>query len=73
MFRNKHLHKLRTVFVCAFFQVGVLAGIPMRPEQIRELMRQMNAPEIAHILPGEDESGEPPEPVGGSITADGQH
>jgi hypothetical protein len=60
VFRNKHLRKLRTVFVCAFLQVGVLAGIPMRPEQIRELMRQMNAPKIAHMLPGEDENGEPP-------------
>jgi hypothetical protein len=64
VFRNKHLRKIRTMFVCAFLEVGVLAGIPMRPEQIRELMRQMDAPKIAHMLPGEDESGEPPT-VGG--------
>jgi hypothetical protein len=60
VFRNKHLRKLRTIFVCAFLQVGVLAGVPMRPEQIRELMQQMNAPTITHVLPSEDESGEPP-------------
>jgi len=48
------------MFVCAFLQVGVLAGVPMRPEQIRELMQQMNAPTITHVLPAEDESGDPP-------------
>jgi hypothetical protein len=63
VFRNKHLGKLRTIFVCAFLHVGVLAGVPMRPEQIRELMQQMNAPTITHVLPAEDESGEPPRPT----------
>lgn len=64
MFRNRHLRKLRTIFVCAFLQIGVLAGVPMRPEEIRELMRQMSAPTIVHVLPTEDDRSEPP-------TADG--
>jgi protein-S-isoprenylcysteine O-methyltransferase Ste14 len=49
------------VFVCAFLQFGALAGMPMRPEEIQELMRQMNAPKLAHVLPSEeDDGGEPP-------------
>jgi hypothetical protein len=50
--------RLRTVFACAFLQMGVLAGVPMRPEQIKELMHQMNQPTIAHVLPSEEEAGD---------------
>ena len=45
------------LFACAFLQMGVLAGVPMRPEQIKELMHQMNQPTIAHVLPSEEEAG----------------
>lgn len=46
------------VFACAFLQIGVLAGVPMRPEQIKELMHQMNQPTLAHVLPSEEETGD---------------
>lgn len=53
--------RLRTVFVCAFLELGTLAGVPMRPQEIQELMQQMNAPKLAHVLPSEeDEGGDPP-------------
>ncbi len=49
--------KLRTIFLCAALELGVLAGVPMRPEEIRALMNQMNQPTVAHVLPSEDERG----------------
>ena len=51
---------LRTVFACLVLEAGVLMGAPMRPEQIRELMRQMNLPTIAHVLPDAPDSGDDP-------------
>jgi hypothetical protein len=35
--------------------MGVLGGVPMRPDEIQELMHQMNQPALAHVLPTEDE------------------
>lgn len=55
--------RLRTAFVCTFLQFGALVGVPMRPEEIQELMRQMNAPKLAHVLPSEEHEGnDPPDP-----------
>ena len=54
--------RLRTIFLCAALEVGVLAGVPMRPEEIRALMHQINQPKLAHVLPSEDDRGnEPPD------------
>ena len=36
-------------------QAGVFLGVPMRPEEIRELLKQMTRPKIAHTLP--DDTG----------------
>jgi hypothetical protein len=55
--------KLRTIFLCAALEVGVLAGVQMRPEEIRALMNQINQPAIAHVLPSEDERGNDPPPA----------
>jgi hypothetical protein len=52
--------RLRVVFVCAALQLGVFSGVPMRPEQIQELMHQMNQPKLAHVLPADEESGDDP-------------
>ena len=57
------MKRLRIVAVCAVLQLGVMAGAPMRPEQIRELMHQMNRPKLAHVLPSENEGDDPPEPA----------
>jgi hypothetical protein len=38
--------------------MGVLSGVPMRPDDIRELMKQMNQPKMAHALPGENGEGD---------------
>jgi len=52
--------RLRTIFLCAALEVGVLAGVPMRPEEIRALMDQINQPKLAHVLPSEDDRGDDP-------------
>lgn len=54
------MKSLRTLFVCVVLEIGLLAGCPMRPEQIRELMQLMNQPKLAHVLPDERDDGEPP-------------
>ena len=50
--------KLRTLLVCVVLEMGVLSGAPMRPEEIEEMMHQMNQPKLAHVLPTEDEDGD---------------
>lgn len=50
--------RLRTIFLCAALQFAVLTGVPMRPEEIRELMQTMNQPKVAHTLPEEKQPGD---------------
>ena len=53
--------RLRTILLCSVLEFGVLFGVPMPPERIRELMQTMNQPKLAHVLPTEDdEGGDPP-------------
>jgi hypothetical protein len=55
--------RLRVFLACAGLELGVLMGVPMRPDQIEELMHQMNQPKLAHVLRSEDDAGDdPPEP-----------
>jgi len=52
---------LARLFLCVFLEFGVLAGIPMRPEQIASLMQMLRQPKLAHVLPEESErDGAPP-------------
>lgn len=51
---------LRTVLACAVLEIGVLAGVPMRPEQIKELMHLMSVPKVAHTIPDERHAGDDP-------------
>lgn len=51
--------RLRVVFACTVLEIGALCGVPMRPEQIEELMQGMNVQKLAHALPEEDEDGDP--------------
>ena len=52
--------RLRTIFLCAALELGVLSGVPMRPEEIRALMDQISRPMLAHVLPTDDQGGDPP-------------
>ncbi len=49
--------RLRTLLACALLQVGVFHGAPMRPEQIQELLQQLNQAKLAHRLPSENDEG----------------
>ena len=51
------MKRLRVLFVCAVLEMGVLVGAPMRPDEIQELMHQMNQPKLAHALPSENDDG----------------
>ena len=50
--------RLRTVACCAMLQVGTLLGLPMRPEQIQDLMRMLNEPKLANTNPDDSANGE---------------
>jgi len=52
--------RLRTILLCAALELGVLSGVPMRPEEIRALMHQLNQPKMAHVLPTDEQDGGPP-------------
>ena len=50
--------RLRAMLACFALLGGVWAGVPMRPAEIEDLMRQLNQPKIAHVLPEEDDEGD---------------
>ena len=52
--------RLRVLLLCVALEMGVLSGVSMRPDEIQELMHQMNQPALAHVLPTEDEDGDRP-------------
>ena len=51
--------RLLKAFVCVFLGVGSVMGVPMRPEEIAELMSNMNQPKIAVTLPEDDDRDDP--------------
>lgn len=51
-------HKSRLLLLCFAVGFGSLIGIQMKPEEIEELMSNMNQPKIAHTLPEDYEDGE---------------
>jgi hypothetical protein len=53
------LRKLRTLLLCFALGFGSLIGLPMRPEEITELMHAHNRPRIAHVLREEQEKTDP--------------
>jgi hypothetical protein len=50
---------VRTLLCCAILEFGALVGIPMRPEQIGELMHSLNQPKIAETNPERTNDGDP--------------
>ena len=51
--------RLRTILVCSMLEFAALMGLPMRPEEIAELMRTLNQPKLAHVIPDEKENDKP--------------
>jgi hypothetical protein len=54
--------RLRTLFLCLPLLLGAFAGMPMRPEEIEELMATMNQQKIAVTIRDESENGDEPLP-----------
>ena len=55
--------KIRVLAVCLILEAGVLMHCPMRPEEIEEIMHEMNQPKLAHALPSDDYDGDGPKPA----------
>lgn len=51
------LDKVRVFVVCAILEMGLLAGAPIRAEEIQRLFQEMNQPTVAHALPTENDVG----------------
>lgn len=51
--------RLLKALVCVFLGLGSMMGVPMRPEEIAELMSNMNQPKIAVTIPEDDEKDDP--------------
>lgn len=49
---------LRTLLICLPLAAGSLAGVPMRPEQVEELMHNLNQPKVTVTIPDESENGD---------------
>lgn len=54
--------RLRTILCCVTLEVGTLMGLPMRPEQIQDLMHTLNQPKLAQTTPEDADSGDGPAP-----------
>ena len=52
--------RLRTLFCCAVLELGALTGVPMRPEEIRDLLQTLNKPKIAQTNPQRTADGDTP-------------
>ena len=60
--------RLLRMFLCLVLCVGSL-GLPMRAEEIEELMRTMNQPKIVRKFAEERERGDDPPPTAESRTS----
>ena len=51
-------HRLRTLLMCLPLLIGSVMGVPMRPEQIEELLQSTKQQKVADIIPDESENGD---------------
>ena len=54
------MKKFRRVLLCLVFCAGAQMGLPMRPDEIEELMRVMSQPKIERTFAVEDRDDDPP-------------
>lgn len=50
--------RLRTLFLCVVLELGLMAGIPMRPEEIARLMRWLAGPRTEQTDPDDAAKGD---------------
>lgn len=53
-------HKLRMLLLYLPLLAGSLSGVPMRPEDVEELMRSMNQEQVVHVIPDDSSNGDEP-------------
>ena len=51
-------HRLRMLVLCLPLLMGAGFGMPMRPEEIEELMHSTNQQTIAYTIPGDKETAD---------------
>jgi len=51
-------HRLRTLLLCLPLLMGTLGGMPMRPEEIEDLMHTMNQQKVVLVVQNEGENGD---------------
>ena len=61
--------RFRKLFLCFVLCVGSQMGVPMRAEEIEELMRTMNQPKIVRKFAEEEDRGDAPPPTAESRTS----
>jgi hypothetical protein len=64
--------RLRTIACCGILQLGTLLGMPMRPEQVQDLMHTLNQPKLAQTDPDEKANGDDSPQSGGRSEGDQQ-
>ena len=50
--------RFRSLFLCLVLEVGLMAGIPMRPDEIARLMRSLAGPSVEQADPDEAAKGD---------------
>jgi hypothetical protein len=50
--------RLRTLLLCVPLLLGAFSGMPMRPEEIEELMHSMNQQKVMVTIDDEGENGD---------------
>jgi hypothetical protein len=53
--------RLRTLLCCLVLQAGSFTGVPMRPEQVQDLMHALNNPKVAQTDPEGHAAGDEPD------------
>jgi hypothetical protein len=57
------MSRLRNVLFCIVLALASSAGVPMRADEVEELMQAMNQPKVAHTLQDERRDDDPLIPV----------
>jgi hypothetical protein len=52
--------KFRQILLGMALGAGLLMGVPMRPDEIQELLAQTNQPRMVHVLREESDQGDDP-------------
>ncbi len=60
--------RARTLLCCLVLQIGALTGVPMRPDEIEELMHTLAQPTLAQTNPDRPDEGDGPSTKDGDVT-----